>query len=492
MASAATVWEFRTTGNGGNDANGGGFDPTTPSVGTDYTQQSTVQYALTGLTSSTFPTNTINCVTASVDMIGNYIQITGGTNFVVGFYRIASVVAGVSFTVDNGSAANAVITANGASGTGNIGGALTRLDKICGTTPIVSPGNICWVQTGAYTALTTALTIGADGSQSGGLVHIIGYSGTRQDTAIAEASMPVFTSVTNGIALIIINAVTRLRFKNIKGTHTAATRGIGISAQTSASADITVENCVFDGCVNSINLSSISFSLRLIGSTFRNCTSTTTGAVNATTNNSAIYVSHCAFYGNAQAGLNIGGASSILFSIRHSIFAANLIDGVKIGSENNTVTGAVYSIENCVFYGNTGAGIHFSQAVSTPVPFLIANNIFSRNTTYGILNDTNNTLDNMLQLSNSFDANTTAPRSNLPAGVGDVTLSGNPFTNATNKDFSLISTGAGLQCRAAAYPSYVGVMTVTDPTLTYRDDGAAQAQATGGGSTFRPFGDSVV
>jgi hypothetical protein len=64
---------------------------------------------------------------------------------------------------------------------------------------------------------------------------------------------------------------------------------------------------------------------------------------------------------------------------------------------------------------------------------------------------------------------------NWPAGVGDITLSANPFTNGASNDFSLNSTaGGGAAVKAAGFP---GVL--NSGGTGFIDLGALQVQASG-------------
>ena len=88
---ATTVWEVRPTV--GSDSNGGGFVP--GASGTDWSQQNSPQYALTGIASSGSG-NTVLSALAAADMVGNIAQCTGGTNFNTGLFEVTSVSVGVS------------------------------------------------------------------------------------------------------------------------------------------------------------------------------------------------------------------------------------------------------------------------------------------------------------------------------------------------------------------------------------------------------------
>src|SRR6516225_9792456 len=117
FATATLVFDVRTTGS---DNNGGGFDSGVASPGTDYSQQDSAQIAYTDLVIGS--TGNENQLTSAANPFGstspgNVINISGGTGFQTGLYRILSV-SGSTATMDQG-----VGTANSTGGTGNLGGA---------------------------------------------------------------------------------------------------------------------------------------------------------------------------------------------------------------------------------------------------------------------------------------------------------------------------------------------------------------------------------
>ena len=84
----------------------------------------------------------------------------------------------------------------------------------------------------------------------------------------------------------------------------------------------------------------------------------------------------------------------------------------------------------------------------------------------------------IIAVNNAFRNNTTANWHNYTASVGDIALSGTPFTSA-GTDFSLNATaGAGAACRAAGIPG-----TLPGAGTVYADVGALQHSAGGGGTT---------
>lgn len=165
MAIAATAqWEVRSGGsstNGGFYVSGGG--------GTDYSQQTSAQYSLTGVTTSG-ATDTLLTASAATDMVGNGARVVSGTNFTAGFYQIIAVVAGVSIQLDRTCA-----TGVGVSGVVNVGGAISKLGD-AGSAFVA--GNKIWVK-GTFT-LSANDTVSSAGTITQPIT-IEGYSAARGD-----------------------------------------------------------------------------------------------------------------------------------------------------------------------------------------------------------------------------------------------------------------------------------------------------------------------
>ena len=85
--SANTVWDIRPA-TGSDSANSCGF--VTGASGTDYSQQTSPQYTLTGVISSGSG-NVVLTASASADMVGNILLVVSGTNFNTGRFQITSV-----------------------------------------------------------------------------------------------------------------------------------------------------------------------------------------------------------------------------------------------------------------------------------------------------------------------------------------------------------------------------------------------------------------
>lgn len=217
-ASANTVWECRATATAGN-VNGGGF--VTGASGTDFSQQDTAQYALTGVTSSGAG-NTFLTASAAANMVGNFARVVSGINFTVGWFEITSVSAGVSVTCATNAAGTSICTGAGASGVINIGGALSLgstfdddvFEEFRG-------GNTCWIRSGNY-ALGEAINIASVSATSTSPITVSGYFSTRGDN-------PTTASGNQPIVAMGANSITLAQYWVLKYSSFTTTAAVGIT-----------------------------------------------------------------------------------------------------------------------------------------------------------------------------------------------------------------------------------------------------------------------
>src|SRR6202041_1034152 len=91
--TAYCVWEVRP--GSGSDTNGGGFDNSVTSPGTDYSQQNSAQVTLNGTTVTAHAAGVTSTIiltgyTVATGDVGNVVPISGGTGFTAGWYTIVS------------------------------------------------------------------------------------------------------------------------------------------------------------------------------------------------------------------------------------------------------------------------------------------------------------------------------------------------------------------------------------------------------------------
>ena len=428
--SASTVWEVRA---GGSDtANGGGF--VTGASGTDYSQQNSPQYSLTGLTSAGAG-NVILTASASADMIGNILRVTGGTNFTVGWFQITAVSVGVSITVSTNSAGTGVTTGVGASGTAAVGGALA------------SPG------------------IAALNMTVAGMVAYICNQGTT--FSITSASVNVSGGVIGAtVAGLIVGYATN---RNPANTDSPPTLQLNVASATMFNSNFAVAiNLICDG--NAQTSAKLTNSAQLIGCTLKNFNTASTGSgvffgclitFNSATVGTGVLVAFCEAYGNT--------ATPII-----SQYVINCLSYGNTGASTNGISAATYVV-GCTCVANGSNGI----VLASPELHLVENCILQSNGAFGI---NNGGFTFALLINNAFFGNTSGQVSgSAPAGynLNPITYSGDAFTNTSGNVYSfnnLASQGAAL--RAKALPAFFPRGLTPD----YLDMGAAQHQDTGGSS----------
>lgn len=433
-----TVWEVRP--GVGADTAGGGF--VSGGSGTDFSQQNAAQFALTGLTSSGAG-NTILSAAAATTMVDNIAQAISGTNVTAGFYRIVSVVAGVSITFGTNNSGGSICSGVVASGVINIGGALATVSAALAA---VQPANIIYVKnTGTYTT-TTAQTINVDSTGQANPLSIIGYGSSRGD-----GTKFTWTTSTNSTDIIHITPTLGLLLQNISFTCTAGTPGHCINCSTnSVNRGINLSNCIIDGFNIGVKgdfaTNGYIVGLLIQDTIVRNC------VANGVINDGLTIAIGSWFKSNGTTGItgptDVTGAGTGILILRDCVVQGNTTIGV---SQFLTPTYQNYlDIENCAIINNGSDGIRLTG--NDPCSITLRNTIIDTNGGWGV-NCGGKALstDNR---NNAYRNNTSGDRTGLTAGLSDVSLTGDPFTNRSTGDFSLNNTaGAGAACKAAGIQS---------------------------------------
>lgn len=253
-------------------------------------------------------------------------------------------------------------------------------------------------------------------------------------TSGAYNSLRTFAVTGSGnVTLLILGTA-----PNVYRVRSESTNASGGSAKcvTAASVYGAVVDCDF--LIASTNASTVACSVGR--STFAGCRVWHTGAPNAASiglaaNDVGSTCAECIVY-NFGTGIVVGGFTGQV--IRNTIYGC--VDGVRLGD------GGAAIAEN-IIYSMSGYGIKGVASSGSP---LLLNNAMGALT------------------SGRIDTSTAG---SIIEEVGAVTLTGDPFTNAASQDFTLNNTsGAGALCRATS-KLFGG----------YRDLGAVQTQAAGGG-----------
>lgn len=437
--NAAIVFEVRTTGS---DTNGGGFK--TGASGTDWSQQTSAQYSVTdGVTAGT---TTITSATASfgTDVVGNLIYVQGGTGSVAAdWYEITARTNATTITVDRSTGLTA-----GTGVTLKIGGALLTIQKALDLMTVA--GHTTYIKSGTYSISAALTTTNFPASNYATINRVVGYNTTRGDLGSGGRPVIQTTAAVNGLT----STKDGLGLENLDFFgNTTGTKGISIGGSYHCYA----YNCLFRNFTSN--------GADITAGTARQCESKNnggTGIILAVSSGSA-QAQFCYVHDNTSYGISIGVGCC----------AVSCISSTNSYGFYSNYGACLYG---CVAYNNTNAGFY---AQTYAMHGIITNCIFVNNGTYGInLSGTTAVRDDMRLAYNAYYNNTSGARNNGNAGIGDVTLTGSPFTNAASGDFSLNNTaGAGAACRAAGFPgAYPAGL-----TTGYLDIGAAQHQDSGGG-----------
>lgn len=404
--AATTIWEFRTTGN---NNNGGGFNPSNATAGTDYSQQDAAQDSGTDLACADGDAAAPVVTSASHNFVdadeGNIIQITAGTGFTVGFYEIVST-AGNAATLDRAVGADGALSG----GTWAMGGALALpTDGFFENT--AKPGNKVWMKAGTYTQ-TASVAVAADGTAALPIT-VEGYNSTRGDTPTGT-NRPL---VTGGAYTFTFDD-----FWIIKNLRVAST-GNGILSADNGSV---LFNCKVDGTNvgDASSLASSGNQARIIG-----CEATSTNGHGFNTGGGSHIILGCYFHDCATKGLNSLNSNS---SVIGCVFDTCTNTGADIGASDGV------NFINCTFY-NCGIGVDFTDASATGNSIL--NCIFDGCTTgvsgnTGILNNflDYNVWDNTTDVSNiskgDHDIDGDPALDNPASGSFGITAASNAYNEA--------------------------------------------------------------
>ncbi len=386
MAITATaVWELRTTATASN-ANGGFWKP--GASGTDYSQQDTAQYALTGGTTAAANAIILHA-SAAADMVGNGLHLISGTNVTAGWYEIISVVVGVSITVDR-----TCTSAAGASMVFNIGGALSDgVNAPLGGVGGAVAGNTVYIKAGTYTVSGgnnwnwSSQLSGSTTVQS----YVIGYNAARGDNPtgsnrpqvnfgsgtfltgsictwmnmsfksanVTSGQAAAFMSGGNGTVINckFVNTTTTANIQafgtpsqmNFYGCEFVSYFGMGI--QVPAADDVVFVNCWFHdspyGIYNAYT--GAPNKLAVIGCTFSGCS---IAGINYVVG-SILYIGtiiNNTFYGGETSKIGIG--LNYLGS-----YKLNVLNNIFYGLATGFVSGVSYNYENFNNYFNNTADV---------------------------------------------------------------------------------------------------------------------------------------
>ena len=452
--NATAVWRCRT---GGNDANGGGYDPGISGAGTDYSQQDAAQAAWTTALSMA-GTSTLTDSGASglftSAMVGNAVNVNSLFYFITGFTNSNNVTVDRSDTFSNES--------------GKVGGGLLTFAKILNSTNAtnakVVPGNTVYLRHGTGTtsspdySFAGRITIVNGSSTSGGYISIIGENG-----------MPILSNTSNDLFFLSNSDII---FKNIYCFNKAGTA----NAWFWSCSNILSTGCVYDmnGLGQSVSNSGSGFVF--VGNEINgNCTSSVAGNGTLTIGSNGALAIGNYIHDTGDTALSLNAWATINYNIiskMHGTGAAAC--DILVNSASFTI-----NIMNNTCDGGAGDGIRIAaQADAQAVN--IYNNIISNHTggsKYGINVVSGSTaLTDLIKGLVDYNClyNNTNNYGNISAGAHDITS--DPKYTGTG-DFRLQSSSP---CIGAGYP---GVFLNGGNNQGYTTMGALTPQVTGGGAS---------
>ncbi len=410
MARAAfnpgTQWNVASSG--GNDSNGGAFDPTVGSPGTDESatsgtsvscvvQSTTTQVICTPALSSTTngPGNFIGPMTGSGctgSQWNEELSQSGGTG---------------TFTTSFGSAASTCV--------GVLGGRLLTLGQ-ANTNAVL--GNIVWCS-GTFT-FASQLTL------SQVTMAFIGYTSTKGDGGRATWS----TTGTNAIINTGSSNGGIQSFENISWSSSNGSPGSGIWQENGhgTTQGWSFVNDKFSGFSTAIDSSDvIPYDVAWISVSNSEFTGNGSGII--TNEATPLFVNGSYFHGDLQYDIQPKNGSAF---VSNSIFSG-AVSSILIGAAGLQIT-----VTNCTFYGNTGLALSMSGTSYAT----IVNNIFYANSEAIVYGSGFVSITSTLGAYNAFGANTN-PNSDWNMSPTDITLSANPFVNASAGNFALNTTAGG-------------------------------------------------
>lgn len=427
--------------------------PTGLTWGVDYSQQASAQIAYTDMVIGSAGAGQMTYTSAGnpvgKNIIGNVLNVTGGTGFTVQRVVVSSTSGTTATIVATG--ANTLGTASSTGGTGNLGGSFASLG---GTVNFPVAGNTIYVKSGSY-SITSASTNVANGCYTTSqAITIEGYNSVRTDMGTA----PVLTASGISTFTVVNFSSNDCTVRNISVDCANLTAGKAFAWFRG-----TIEKCTGDNCKSGAFVGS-TVTTHAIRCKATGCSSTSPfsgGGVcvgceayaNTVTGfNTTVTCEDCLSYGNTGSASVHGFAMTNGTRLRRCVAYGNQGKGINA----NFISSG--SIIDCIVEGNTDDGIDIASSTNVNVVNCGAYN-----------NGTN--LDNA--------------SASRPAIRNFIVATGSFFTNAASNDFSLNNTASqGALARAAgilgAFPR--------GTTTGYLDIGAAQHQDAGGSSN--PFGGS--
>ena len=416
--TATTVWEVRSAGA---DTNGGGFDPSVTSPGTDYSQQASPQYTVSTATSAGAGA-VLLFAAAAADANGNVLQITAGTNATVGFYTIVSVSAGVSVTV------NANCTTGAASGvTFKIGGALATPSKPASA---LVPGNKMYIK--GSLSRSSSDTFSVSGTAALPIVFE-GYTSTRGD-----AYNPTNVRINGVKGLVLTNVPTityaagsiwnmNVAYNQLRNLAFVGSYGFGGIVITGANATLIGCSITNTSTAAGSTAASIGITAFVIDCDF---SSVGTSASTCLSVNNSGFVVNCRATCTNGLGVTMGYGGGIFNSLIYGSAVGGVSASLQFGLNNVTgctIVGCGYGIKlyasatslcnltGLMITDNTGAAIDFQ---SPSIQTLVSYSFFRNNGS----DFSNTSTSSVTERGNKHQSNSSAYVDYVSQSTGDYTV----------------------------------------------------------------------
>lgn len=433
--------------------------------GVDYSNQDASQFTFTDITTAgSGSTFTSAAHPVGKNFVGNYLNITSGTNLTAQRYEVIST-STITATVDK-----AISTGVSTNGAGGLGGALAspgmagRLEssapgaRVSGTDIFIKSGT--YVVTSSTANVSGGVFSDATGGAGSNAMVVEGFGTIPRDVGTAP-TIQLQASLGSGIAVVTVAAVW------------PSITNITVDCNSNTTSTAFSLNGFATGLFS--QLTALNFKTAGISATGGDpitlCIATG-GAGTAGFSTGTSPLSYCESYGNTCPGFSTSSGC-----VTKCIASGN--SGAT--SDGFVATAGMLQHSGCVSYGNGRHGF-FLQGGS-PDAQVLTNCIAEANGGYGFAANTTAQLARLgycgayNNTSGAFDSST------IPTPPTNFVLNttGTFFTNAASGDFSLNNTAnQGALARAAGFPGVMPRGTSTG----HVDIGAIQhADAGGGGST---------
>lgn len=426
---ATVVWDVQPST--GSDTNGGGCD-----TAVSGTCQPGAGIAFSDLVAATTTATSVTLAFVSANS-SNFIDITGGSGCNTGRFEILSVTTGTA-------------TMNATMGTGTCTG------RAYGSFATFAAAVAAASVSGQGITLKSTTTLTSTVTMSTASITITGYLTTPGDMG----TCPLITTATNSTDLIDV-AAGYIAFNNVCFSNTAGTRANGL-VKTSATSFLTVQNSTMSGFTTAINGDNQGAHyqitlLSLFNDTFTGNTYPWVNEGNVI--GKTIYI-HGNTNGPYDGGTCLSGSTYCVWAFQGLVTYNNTNFGLKVGYNHLFADGLVA-------YGNGGDGVY----VDSTGPFTCLTNFVGYgNGGYGF--HTNGAV--ACNQANAYGSNALGPRSGLPVGIGDQTLTAAPFVSPVGNNFNPNTTaGGGALLTAMGWPGAAAFGTGTT------NIGAVQASSAG-------------